>query len=161
MLPLAIAVALALLAGACSGDSTRAKPEGDESMPPAAFLRPPGGGAVEGTLGSYCWAVERKTICRDSPIATPGASVPLTARSGIAFSFSGARPGSTSVSWLKALSGPSATKDGACEWADDFDGDARDTGTNVPPTAGRYILSVFAAWDGKGDASYAWCVEVK
>lgn len=160
MLPLALAL-LALFAPGCSGESAPAVAEPGPSGPPAAYLRAPDGAAAEGTLGSYCWTNLSERLCRDTLLVTAEAPIALAPGAGVAVSFADEPPASISVTWLRVETPPPPVVNGKRVWDTAAGADADGSGTRAPSRTGLYLLSVLGDWPAKGDASYAWYIEVK
>jgi hypothetical protein len=169
---LSFATAIALLSGCGGGKSEAAASTPAVSQQPGEILAPGladppgaslvvGSGTSAGGIGTHCWA----NACRDMVGPITGAAL-ATMQDGeqAQIVFDEPDPNEVVYRWI-AAPGPDDTprpSNGQLVWGT-LGPEAFTTpgaSPEAPQEPGRYILVVFARWDGKGDVSYGWYVEV-
>ena len=127
--------------------------------PPKAVLRTAGGREVTGGAGTRCW----DGMCLDmvGPVSNPDAFT-LKATEDFTVSYEAGSPTAVYEAWRGASGPGELTASGERLWKDIVPGVAmaRAGGPRPPLQPGRYLYMVFAQWQGKGDISYAWYIEV-
>ncbi|MCC7365448.1 MAG: hypothetical protein IT303_13865 [Dehalococcoidia bacterium] len=86
--------------------------------------------------------------------------VPLKQGEAIAVSFEAGFPDEWTLTWVPAPAQAPAPEEGVRAWvAIEIPGNPP-TGTTIPSTPGRYVMIIFARWDGEGDIAYGIYAEV-
>lgn len=127
------------------------------SEPPFAVLRTADGIAVHGGLGTYCWRSGQQGLCVDmiGPITNVD-PIRLAVGELYTLDFETVQPTSIEQSWIDVAGATGQPMGGERAWTD-----PRMQHLDGPPTTpGRYILSLFTRWDGYGDVSYGFYIEL-
>jgi hypothetical protein len=162
---LAVVAAFAIFAAAC-GDDGEAPAPGQTasptsgvpvSTPPPGASLSVGGASIDGGIGTHCWS----GFCRDytGPITSPLLSQ-VAPGEAFTLSFQQGTPTEVVISWYKAPAPPPPAH-GVLAWSLDPRTATRAERAEAPAEPGLYVLSVFARWDGKGDVTYGWYIEVR
>ena len=127
--------------------------------PPKAVLRTSGGREVAGGAGTRCW----DGMCIDmvGPVSNPDA-LTLVASEGFVITFEAGPPTAIYEAWRGAPGTGEPATSGERLWKDPAPPVTmvKAGGPRPPLQPGRYLYMVFAQWQGKGDISYAWYIEV-
>ena len=142
--------------GTPSSTPTEGPPSPDSLGAPGATLTS-SQETVAGGIGTRCWA----GACIDYTGPVTNAD-PLELSPGEAFNieFEEATPAEFVLSLYPAPTTTPTPENGTLSWSID-PSTSTTTDAVAPAEPGRYIISAFARWDGKGDISYGWYVEVK
>lgn len=76
-------------------------------------------------------------------------------------SFAAGDPDEVALSWYAAPAPMPAVANGQRSWSIDPRSASPAATLEMPAAPGQYILSVFARWDGLGDVSYGWLIDVR
>ena len=165
------AVAAFLLFG-CSG--AESAPGGSERKSAAASGGPPGvdppgarliagGVATEGGIGTRCWG----DSCVDmvGPVTNID-PIALDANGSFTIELDQGTADELSVTMYDVDGATPAVLAGELAWPLDPGtaapvGGASGSPNTIPAEPGLYVLSVFANWQGKGDVTYGWYIEVR
>ncbi|MCA9829350.1 MAG: hypothetical protein R3B97_00350 [Dehalococcoidia bacterium] len=158
---------LAPISVACAMPAASATPPSQTPTPtnaPPPLTEPPpavliyGTTVVEGAAGTRCWV----NVCLDyvGPV-TPEAPLSVEAGRGFTLNFAAGDPTETAVSWYAVSGPPAAARNGQRLWSIAPTASRPVSVVEIPAEPGQYVLSVFARWEGRGDVSYGWYLEVK
>lgn len=167
-----LVVAASVLAGCSDGNGASGRTEDpDDSPGPSTIPRGPGatlttasGAAVEGAQGTRCWQGAGFGGCVDylSPVTN---AQPLVAGPGEALTlgFTIRDPDQLRAAWMEAPAVTPATGGNTLAWPlpgpppplSDTERTLR-----APGVPGRYVLLVSGVWQGQGDVTYGFFVEV-
>ncbi|MGD9935601.1 MAG: hypothetical protein AB7T37_18035 [Dehalococcoidia bacterium] len=127
------------------------------TAPPAAALVY-GITPVVGEAGTRCW--DRVCIDFVGPV-TPELPLVVDAARPFTLSFAAGDPDEVALSWYAALVPMPVAANGQRSWSIDPRSASRATALVMPAEPGQYIFSVFARWDGLGDVTYSWLIDVR
>ena len=127
--------------------------------PPKAVLRTADGLEVAGGAGTRCW--DRMCLDMVGPVSNPDPFT-LGPSENFTISYEAGPPTAIYETWRAAAGPGELTASGERLWKDVIpDGAMVKAGGPRPPLQpGRYLYMVFVQWQGKGDISYAWYIEV-
>jgi hypothetical protein len=143
-------------ATASQGASPRPQPEYEDPL--GATLQIAGAAPLQGGIGTYCW----DGFCCD--LAGPVTNVdPIPMAPGASFElqFAHGDPDEVQLTWFAAPESVPQPQNGFLAWSINPTTGEQLDGFEAVPEPGVYILSVFALWEGVGDVSYGWYVEVE
>ncbi|MGE5595012.1 MAG: hypothetical protein ACM3S1_03130 [Hyphomicrobiales bacterium] len=146
---------------ACGGgddDDAQATATGDDGDAPAVYLRNSSGDAEPLVAGTGCWS--GKCIDMAGPLTNVD-PVPLHPGERVAFSFEAGVPDNFTVTWIEAPATAPAPEGDVRVWGGLAPGAGGFSGTTAPSGPGKYIVVVFAQWEGQGDMSYGLYVDVE
>jgi hypothetical protein len=137
-------------------ESPSAVPEFE--APPGATLVIPGRAPVDGGIGTYCW----DGFCRDlaGPV-TNAAPIPMAGDGPFEIDFEHGDPDQVQLTWFEAPGTAPQLQNGFLPWSISPATGERLDGFEAMPEPGLHLLSVFAVWEGEGDVTYGWYVEVE
>ncbi len=163
---LALAFVLAACSSRVSSDdpATPETPDGSSAPRlepvPAAHLRDGSGNRITGAAGTRCWG--RMCVDMVGPI-TPANPTRVRPNERLEVTNDAGAPTEAQYAWLPAPDPAPTTISGERAWSGLFPRENQPWATSVttPQAPGRYVLIAFAQWQGRGDISYGWYLEVR
>ncbi len=128
------------------------------TAPPFAVLTTSTGTAVQGGIGTHCWFDGQRGVCVDmiGPITNVD-PIRLAVGELYTLDFETLQPTSIEQTWIAVGGVTDQVIAGERAWTE-----PRIQHLDGPPTTpGRYILSLFTRWDGYGDVSYGFYIELQ